>query len=181
MNTDLLTYPNPPLSDESIRLRPWTIDDLPAIEQASHDPYISDVTSVPPTYTDDAGRAFIERQWKKSNGISLCIADTYTDVALGFIGIRFENEAQDRASLGYWIVPQARGRSISAAAVQLLSEWAFSTHTIPRLELLVEPHNTASQRVAERAGFRREGLLRSYEEFKGRRADLIMYARIIDD
>ena len=38
--TDHLVYPDPPLSNDRISLRPWTLRDLPAVEQASHDPYI---------------------------------------------------------------------------------------------------------------------------------------------
>ena len=49
---------------------------------------------------------------------------------------------------------------------------------VARLELWVEPWNTASQRVAERAGFQREGVLHSYIEVEKTRRDVIMYARI---
>ena len=45
-----------------------------------------------------------------------------------------------------------------------------------RLELLIEPWNTASVRTAERAGYEREGLLRSYLEIGGRRRDMLLYA-----
>ncbi len=182
--TERLAYPDPPLANGAIRLRPWTLRDVQAVEQASHDPYIPTVTSVPSAYTDETGRAWIERQWQRltdGQGMSLCVADARTDAALGFVGISVAHRAHGRASLGYWVVPAARGRGVAAAAVQLLSTWAFSTLGIPRLELLVEPDNLASQRVAERAGFQMEGILRSYEEFQGRRADLMMYALLATD
>ncbi len=182
--TQQLAYPDPPLLDGAIRLRPWTLRDLLVVEQASHDPYIPTVTSVPSAYTDEAGRAWIERQWQRladGQGMSLCVADARTDVALGFVGISFEHRARGRASLGYWVVPAAHGRGIAAAAVRLLSAWAFSTLGIPRLELLVEPDNLASRRVAERADFQAEGILRSFEEFQGRRADLIIFSLLATD
>ena len=182
--TQQLAYPDPPLAESAIRLRPWTLRDVSSVEQASHAPYIPTVTSVPSAYTDEKGRAWIGRQWQRladGQGMSLCIADAHTDVALGFVGISVEYRARGRASLGYWVVPEARGRGVATAAVRLLSAWAFSTLGIPRLELLIEPDNLASQRVAERAGFQVEGVLRSYEEFRGRRADLIMYSRLATD
>jgi len=182
--TQQLAYPDPPLANGAIRLRPWAMRDVSAVEQAGHDPYIPTITSVPPAYTDEGGRAYVERQWQRltdGQGMSLCIADARTDAALGFVGINFEDRARGRASLGYWVVPEARGRGVAAAAVRLLSAWAFSTLGTPRLELLVEPDNLASHRVAERAGFRAEGVLRSYEELQGRRADLIMYALLATD
>ncbi len=177
-------YPDPPPTDGTIRIRPWTMQDISTVEQASHDPYIPTVTSVPSVYTDDEGRAFVERQWKRGEsgaGISLCIIAEATDTAIGFIGLRLENRAHGRASFGYWVVPNARGRGVATAAVRLVSAWAFSTLGMARLEILVEPWNTGSISVAEHAGFQREGLLRSYEEFKGQRTDLIMHARIMGD
>jgi len=184
MTTQRPTYPDPPLTDGTIRIRPWTMQDIPAIEQASHDEYITSVTSVPAVYTVEEGRAFVERQQKRIEdgaGLSLCIADASTDAAVGFIGLRLENRARGRASFGYWVVPGVRGRGVATAAVRLVSPWAFSSLGVARLEILVEPWNTASVRVAEQAGFQREGVLRSYEEFKGRRTDLIMHARVIGD
>ena len=182
--TDQPTYPDPPLSSDRISLRPWTLRDLSAVEQASHDPYIPATTSVPAIYSDEVGRAWIERQERHAAtrpGVILCIADAATDNALGLVALWLENRAHGRASFGYWVIPTARGRGAATRAVRLLGAWAFSALGIARLEILVEPHNVASQRVAERAGFQREGLLRSYEEFHGRRLDLIMHARLAAD
>jgi RimJ/RimL family protein N-acetyltransferase len=52
---------------------------------------------------------------------------------------------------------------------------------IARLELYVEPWNTASIRTAESAGFQREGLLRSWQEVGGIRKDMYMYSRLATD
>jgi len=182
--TERPAYPNPPLSNSTIRLRPWTLRDLPAVEQASHDPYIPTTTSVPAIYSDEAGRAWIERQERHATtrpGVVLCIADAVTDQPLGLIALWLENRARGRASFGYWVIPAARGQGAATEAVHLLGAWAFAALCIARLEILLEPHNVASQRVAARAGFQREGLLRSYEEFHGRRLDLIMHSLLTTD
>ena len=50
-----------------------------------------------------------------------------------------------------------------------------------RVQLLAEPANRGSRRVAENAGFRREGLLGSYVEIKGDRRDVYLYALLRDD
>ena len=59
--------------------------------------------------------------------------------------------------------------------------WAHHELEVPRLELYVEPWNTASIRTAEGAGFRREGLLRGWQEVGGERKDMFMYARLSAD
>ena len=177
----MLAYPDPPLTDGTILLRPWTVHDLPAVEQASHDPYIPATTTVPAAYTDAEGRAWVERQQQRVTsgmGLPFCIAEASTDAPLGFIGVWLDHRSQGLASFGYWILPSARGRGIASVALRLLSTWTVEVWAVPRLELVVELWNVASQRVAEQAGFVREGMLHSYIEVEGTRRDVFMYARI---
>jgi RimJ/RimL family protein N-acetyltransferase len=63
----------------------------------------------------------------------------------------------------------------------MISEWAFEALELARLQLITEPENLASQRVAEKAGFQREGLLPAYAELKGRRPDFHMYSLLPED
>jgi [ribosomal protein S5]-alanine N-acetyltransferase len=177
----MLHYPASPLSDGTILLRPWTEQDLPALEQASQDPYIPATTSVPSPYTHAEGLKWLERQQQRvleNVGLPFCIADARTDEPMGFIGLWLSNISQGRASFGYWMIPSARQRGIASTALRLLSMWAFEHLAAARLELWVELWNIASQRVAERAGFLREGVLHSYIEVEKTRRDVIMYARI---
>ena len=63
----------------------------------------------------------------------------------------------------------------------LAARWAFGDLGRAQLELRTEPENTASQRLAERAGFRREGVLRGYSEIGGRRVDAVFFGRLLSD
>ena len=63
----------------------------------------------------------------------------------------------------------------------MLAEWALTTLGLERLELLANPKNEASQRLAERAGFTREGVLRRYRRRHGVREDLVMYSLLAED
>jgi [ribosomal protein S5]-alanine N-acetyltransferase len=62
-----------------------------------------------------------------------------------------------------------------------VSHWALSQPDVARLELSTSPDNAASQRVAERSGFRREGVLRSYHVVDGRREDAVFFSLLPDD
>ena len=179
----MVEYPYPLLLDDKVLLRPWTEQDLPAVEQASGDPYIVATTSVPSPYTLAAGREWLERQRLRVTegaGLPFCIADSRTDEALGFIGLWLRNRVLGRVHFGYWVVPQARGRGVTSAALRLLSSWACENLAVVRLELWMELWNIASQRVAERAGFMCEGVLHSYVEIEGTYRDVFMYARVVD-
>ncbi len=86
-----------------------------------------------------------------------------------------------RASVGYWLAPGARGRGLATRAVRLLATWAFADPTLERLELTTLVGNDASGRVALRAGFRREGILRRYLSFRDTLVDAVMYAMVRED
>src|SRR4051794_6012251 len=63
-------------------------------------------------------------------------------------------------ALSWWLFPDHRGRGYAARAVQLLADHAFDELGAKRVEAEVDPRNTASLRVASRAGLRREGIRR---------------------
>ena len=66
------------------------------------------------------------------------------------------------AEIGYWVKREARRRGVAVAAAHLLVRWAFEEVGVERLEILTYPGNAASQALAEKLGFLREGLLRGF-------------------
>lgn len=174
----------PTLAAGPFRLRPFSLTDLDLIREASADPYIPAITTVPALFSEDEGRRFIERQWGRAEeglGYSFAIADVRTDNACGQAGLWLRAIDRGRAEIGYWVVSSARGRGAAALAAQTLAAWALRELRIPRVELYVEPWNIPSQRSAERAGFQREGLLRSWQEIDGERKDMLIYSRLAAD
>ena len=85
------------------------------------------------------------------------------------------------AEIGYWVKAEARGCGVATRALRLVSRYALEQEKRPRVQLTAEPENVGSQRVAEKAGFRREGVLRAWMEFKGRRRDAVMYSLLPQD
>ena len=83
--------------------------------------------------------------------------------------------------IGYWIGERYAGRGLMVDAVRLLVRHAFDTLRLHRIEAACIPDNTRSVRVLEKAGFRREGLLRSYLRINGEWHDHYIYALIADD
>jgi [ribosomal protein S5]-alanine N-acetyltransferase len=77
--------------------------------------------------------------------------------------------------------PPLDNEEIVLRATRLLARWALTDLGLERLELLANPENEASQRLAERAGFTRESLLRRYRRRRGRREDLVMFSLLAED
>ena len=103
------------------------------------------------------------------------------DRLLGALGISNFDWTDLTAEIGYWMAADARGRGIGTRATRMLAEWALMSLGLERLELLAHPDNEASQRLAERAGFTREGTLRRYRRRHGVREDLVMFSMLAED
>ncbi|WP_017241492.1 GNAT family N-acetyltransferase [Streptomyces sp. SS] len=162
-------------------LRPWRLTDLPLVREASEDAYIPLITTVPAPYSEAEGVAFVERQWGRAStgtGYPFVIVDP-GGRPVGNAGLWLRPEP-DRASVGYWVVESARGRGAALAALRSVADWARRDLALTRLELHVEPWNTASVRTAERAGFRRERLVRDGVRTAAGYRDVFLYARSDD-
>jgi [ribosomal protein S5]-alanine N-acetyltransferase len=179
-----LAPPELTLEDGPVRLRPWRFpDDLDCVRQAADDPRIPEATTVPASFTPEAGRAYLARQHRRAadgEGLSLAIADARTDEALGSC-VLLARPQRRVLGVGYWVVPRARERGLVARAVRLLTDWALREAGVARVEAWVEPGNLPSQRVLAAAGFVRAGVLRSALAYEHRRADVVVFSRIAGD
>jgi RimJ/RimL family protein N-acetyltransferase len=86
--------------------------------------------------------------------------------------------AAGRAAAGYSVAPAHRGRGVGSSALRALTTFAWTIPRLHRIELYIEPWNTASIGVAESAGYQREGLLRSHQQIGGTRRDMLLHAAI---
>jgi RimJ/RimL family protein N-acetyltransferase len=172
--------PDPPLSDGVILLRPMDERDLSVIEQAASDGEILkwfDLhTRSPADYL--AAKRYA---WAEGTGASFAICDvTRPDTCLGHVFI--ERDDEGRGSVGYWLLKDGRGKGRVTRAVRLVASWALPEMRLGRLQLQTDPKNLASQRVAERAGFRREGILRAYNGRKDATCvDAVVYSLLPQD
>jgi RimJ/RimL family protein N-acetyltransferase len=82
------------------------------------------------------------------------------------------------ANLGYWVRSSAAGRGVAPEAVRQLAAWGFANTRLQRLEIVAAVGNTRSQRVAEKSGAQREGLLRNKLLLHERSHDAIVYSLI---
>ena len=169
----------PLLENDRIRLRAFTEADIAVVQAACSDPHIPLITTVPTNDSEEDALAFIARQRDRlitGAGYSFAIADAHTDEAVGQIGLWLRHIDDGRADIGYWIEASHRQAGYATAALGLLTEWAFTIPEVARLELSVEPWNEPSWRLAERLGFRREGLMRQWQTVGDERKDMYLYA-----
>jgi RimJ/RimL family protein N-acetyltransferase len=172
--------PDPPLTDGVVTLRPWgEAGDVEAITAACNDPQIATfLDRIPSPYTEDDAREYVEltrEGWAEGTMANFAVVEAGRPV--GSIGIRWlDGFDEGTAEVGYWVAEEARGRGLCTRALRLASVWALGS--AERLQLRADVDNGPSNRVAEKAGFSREGVLRAsrYNSRLGRRVDYAMYS-----
>lgn len=97
--------------------------------------------------------AAITRVNDAADAVCLLIVDAVSHEPLGNLALDLDLK-QQAGEICYWLAPQGRGRGVATEAVTLLSHWAFTTLRLQRIYLKTMVGNEASQRVAQRAGYK---------------------------
>jgi ribosomal-protein-alanine N-acetyltransferase len=164
--------PAVPLDDGVVTVREWSEADVPALVTAAQDRELSRFTRFPSPYRERDARDFMAGRLAEEARLAIVAAQDAR--LLGGIGLRDAGEG--RAQVGYWVAAAERGRGVATRALRLVCRWALDELGVKRLQLLTDPANLSSQRVAVRVGFRREGILRSYLDLGDRRRDGVMFS-----
>jgi RimJ/RimL family protein N-acetyltransferase len=180
-----LSRPEPALADDAIRLEPlaealapefrWILDGDPETDRFTLIPSSPDEKFV----VTWLGR--YERGWENNSCAGFAVRDLSTLAVIGFAAFVQLDLERQQGEIGYVVDAAARGRGAAGRAVVLLTSWGFGELGLERIELHIDPANEASARVARRAGYRLEGTLRSTYFKEGRRSDVDIWARLVNE
>jgi RimJ/RimL family protein N-acetyltransferase len=180
--------PEPPLSDGVVSLRPWRADDAAELVAAldGDEEVARWLDSIPQPYTQADANAWLAQAimaWSERTGCPFAVVDAGTGRLLGGMGLRWNDRVNQVGEIGYWARADVRSRGVTTRALRLVARWALAAAGCERLILRADTRNVPSQRVAERAGFVREGIERSsrFSPRQGRRVDFVVYSRLPDD
>jgi RimJ/RimL family protein N-acetyltransferase len=156
--------PGGELTDGVVTLRPLGPADVAFLGELKSDPDVWRTTV--PAEPPDLGRVRdrclrAEADWLAGTRADLVIVEAATGAPAGDIGLYYQEPPTGQAMIGYSMLPAFRGRGFATRAAQLLSLWVFAETGVARLIAGTNPENVGSQRVLEKAGFRREAYLRS--------------------
>ncbi len=182
MDLSLIDLPTEVVRTERLVLRPYRPDDAEAVHRACQDPEIQRWLKVPSPYTEADAAQFVTETTvqARAEGQGLLTAVEADGEFVGSAGLHLTPGALG-PGVGYWLAPWGRGRGYAAEAAHALAEWGLGLGA-PRIHLLADVGNTASLAVAVRAGFIREGVLRSCLDYRdGSRGDAAIFSRLPED
>jgi RimJ/RimL family protein N-acetyltransferase len=176
------------LSDGTILIRPYRADDIHALYEAVRES-IPEVSRWMPWchegYTVDEASAFIlarDEAWKSDSEYGFGVFDAESGRFLGGVGLNFINRVHNCANLGYWVRTSAAGRGVASRAARLAARFGLEEIGLQRIEILAAVDNLASQRAAEKAGARLEGIdLRKRLRSHNQPVDARLYSLVSED
>ena len=176
------------LVDGDILVRPLK----PTDEQSMFEAVRESIPEVSPwlgwcheNYSIDETREFLRSRGEKSQGdewYSFGVFDRSNgERFLGGVGLNFINRVHQFGNLGYWVRTSAAGKGVASKASRLVARFGFQKLGLHRIEILAAVPNVASQRVAEKIGAVREGVLRKRLLISGESQDAVMFSLVPED
>lgn len=179
------TFPMTELKTARLLLRAHREQDIEPTVAMFRDELAQHWLSAPQPYTLEAGRRWCTDTAHllrgMGDGIHWAITDAITGDYLGGIGVRDTDWQRRSTEIGYGVAPWARGHGYAAEAARAAAEWILRDRTFNRVELFAATGNRASQRVAEKAGFVREGVARNSGFTHAGQQDMVMFSLIPAD
>jgi len=167
---------------QGFTVRPIALDDAPAwaayICLAEVKRHTSMTVETVADVRRDIEKALAHQQ---SAPTRFVIESPETRQLVGTVGFHTISELHGTAEISYDVIPSLWGRGIATAACRAATLWGFDVRGWHRIQGTAVLANLASQRVLERCGFRREGLLRNFRMVRGRPTDYWLYSAIPGD
>ncbi len=170
------------LSDGAVTIRQVGLDQLDQVYEAIRES-LPELHATLTWATLDYGRTHAEeflrhavQAWVQETEFTFYTFDAQTDRLLGGCGLNYLDAPFRRCNLGYWCRTSETGRGATTAATKLLARWALEEKGFERVEIVVELHNEASQRVARKAGAQWEGVARRRVRLQDQQLDGAVYS-----
>lgn len=176
-----LAFPGEGLTgSDGLVVRPWARGDLPTLAAALGDPGVNEwLNGSVATPTEEAAQGWVaSARVAATDGTGLRLAVCSGGVPAGCLHLHVDPHDRAAGSFGYLLFPPARGRGMATGAVRALTAWALGPGAMRRLEIMTDVDNRASRAVAERAGYRLEGIRAAWRVVDGQPRDFASYARV---
>ena len=172
------------LTNGMITLRPYRDEDADALFEAARESIPEMTPWMPwchPDYSIQESREWITScfdNWEKGNSYNFAITNTETGKYLGGCGINDFHRDHGVANLGYWVRTSETKKGVATMTTLLLADFGINELKLKRIEIVIDVDNVASQRVAEKSGATREGILRNRLAQHGKPTDAVMFSLI---
>lgn len=175
------------LIEGALLIRPYREEDASALYEAVRES-VPEVSPWLPwcheNYSIEESREFTSSRAMAAQGdawYGFAIFERDGGRLLGGVGLNFINRVHQMANLGYWVRTSVAGRGVATSATRAFARFGFEELGLQRIEIVAAVSNLASQRVAEKAGAVREGVLRKRLLIRGEPHDAVLFSLVAED
>lgn len=175
------------LIKDDIGIRRSRAEDIPLLYEAVRESFAELDPWMPwvhPGYSADESSTWILSQadaWQKGTDYNFIIFEPSIGSFLGVVGLNKIDRVHQSANLGYWVRSSSTRRGVASTAARLLGRFGLEQLGFQRLEIVAAVGNRASQRVAEKAGAQREGILRKGLRYHNVPHDAVLFSLVAED
>jgi len=172
---------------QPISIRRFGLEDVSSLYEAVREsivPLCGWMTWCGPDYSMEDSRVFVLKSaaaWAKGEEYSFAIVDRREGSVLGSVALNQINRTHGFANVGYWVRNSRTRAGVASAATLLIARFGLSRLGLNRLEILVPTDNVPSQRVAQKAGAKFEGVFRRRLILGGKVCDAAVYSLVPED
>jgi ribosomal-protein-alanine N-acetyltransferase len=105
-------------------------------------------------------------------------AITLDGKVIGGCGIKIDQHRSYIGEIGYFVAEEYWGKGIATKAVKILEKIGFKELGLKRISIVMNPKNKASEKVAIKCGYKKEGLMKSFVKIRGKYTDSLLYAKV---
>jgi RimJ/RimL family protein N-acetyltransferase len=177
------SFPPPAISTDRLSLREYAADDLALVLELAA---TGEPEALPPGFPstqDELAEWFGsgKQSAARDSAVHLMMFDRASGRIVGSIGVFHADWEVRSAEIGYGVRASERGKGYATEALAALAAWLLTSGGIQRAWLTANTDNVASVRVAEKAGFRREGTQRRAGKEDDGLHDLALFALLDDE
>ncbi len=172
-------HPFPPLETNRLQLRRIQSDDLDGVMAMRGDAETMRYIPRPLVTTPEEGLAhiaMIESAWETNTAINWVVTLKDQDAFMGIIGLYRIQPENHRAELGYMLLPEYHGKGYTTEAIAAVLAFGFDTVNFHSIEAVIDPDNSASERVLQKNGFVKEAHILENELWDGKFWDTVIYS-----
>jgi ribosomal-protein-alanine N-acetyltransferase len=163
---------------EKIELRKQKVSDAKRIFEILNNPNFIFFNAKPNDI--NAEKEYLRKSIEKSkNNIEHNYAILLNGKLVGGCGIKINQHRNFIGEIGYFLDEKYWGKGITTHAVKLLEKIGFNELNLTRIEILMDPKNKASEKVAIKNGYKKEGLMKKAIKNTGKLYDAYLYAKIL--
>jgi ribosomal-protein-alanine N-acetyltransferase len=162
-----------------ITIRYQKVIDAKRFYEILNNPNFVFITAKPKTIQEEKDWLKNNPAWRKNNAV-WNYSILFDNLVVGAVGIKINSHRKFIGEIGYLLDENYWGQGIATKAVKLVEKEGFEKLGLTRIEIIMQPENKASEKVALKCGYKKEGLLKkAIDGNDGKKKDALIYAKVL--